>query len=262
MIGEFLVQRVNAPPEPETAIPDERTRPATATPPPAGGETTKGGGNEGGEPEVGTPTGDRAAPPRAGLYTPRNRATIDAVIGHDMTPSLGKFLGLPGPHRRPGPPGIGDDPPGGTRPGPRLGFDGPGGPGRHGDKPLDVGPIRDRKPTSDRGPIEVEMSTLPPTTDNPQLTHKEINDVVQSRAGLIRACYQRGADLKQGLAGTLTVRFTIGADGHVTDSKIDANKSDLRDAAVEGCVLRQINRLVFPAKGGGHVNYPFRFAQK
>ena len=32
-------------------------------------------------------------------------------------------------------------------------------------------------------------------------------------------------------------------------------------ASVEDCVLRQIAKLKFPAKGGGVVNYPFIFSQ-
>ena len=268
VVGDFLVQRVNAPPEPEKALPGTPSRPAAATVPSPGGQGDSGGA--GGEPEAGTPTGDRSLPPsitrppERGLFTPRNQNVIDRVIGHDMKPSLGRFLGLPGPRRAPGPPGVTDGlPGGGTRPGPHLG---PGrghdGPGRDG--PLNIGPIRDRTPGPGTGPpVEAEVKLLPPTTDgDTSLTHKEINDVVQSRAGLIRACYQRGADQVRSLAGTLTVRFTIGADGRVTESKIDKNKSDLQDGGVEACVLRQINRLVFPARGGGHVSYPFRFSQR
>jgi hypothetical protein len=181
-----------------------------------------------------------------------------------MTPTLGRFVGLPGRKRGPGAPGLGDDPPGGTRPGRNIGPGGPGGPGRPGTPgpELDVGPLRDRARPPGRDPVETEVLLQPPTVDAPTLTHKEINDVVQSRAGLIRACYQRGADVRQNLAGTLTVRFVIGADGRVTDSKIDRGKSDLQDAGVEACVLRQINRLVFPAKGGGRVSYPFRMKQR
>jgi hypothetical protein len=263
LTGQFLVQRVKAPAEPERAAPGA----AAATVPSPGAGQGDGGGRQGGEPEVGVPTADRSAPPPAtrppekGLFTPRARSIIAGVITHDVTPTLGKFMGLPGPGRRPGPPGVGDAPAGGTRPGPGFvpgdGRDGPGHPG-----PLNVGPIRDRKPTGGGDePRETHLDLLPPTTRAPTLTHKEINDVVKSRAGLIRACYQRGADKRQGLAGTLTVSFTIGADGKVSQSKIARDRSTFTDGGVEGCVLRQIDRLVFPARGGGHVVYPFRFSQ-
>jgi hypothetical protein len=55
------------------------------------------------------------------------------------------------------------------------------------------------------------------------------------------------------------VRFVIAPEGQVTLSRIARDASTLDDAQVEACVLRQIDRLRFPAKGGGTVTFPFRF---
>jgi TonB family protein len=259
--GEFLVQRVKAPPEPEPAKPGA-TVPST-TPSGASG----GGGAPGqGEPDAGElidptprPAPPAVAPPDAGLLRRPNRAIIESVIDQDVRPALGRFLGLPGRDRARGP-GYGPGP--GTRPGPGVG---PGqGPGHNvgppGDEPLDVGPIRARTPgPTGGGAPEVQVRLLPPKTDAVSLTHAEISKIVESRAGLIRACYQRGADRRRGLSGTLTVRFVIAPEGQVTLSRIARDASTLDDAQVEACVLRQIDRLRFPAKGGGTVTFPFRF---
>ena len=93
------------------------------------------------------------------------------------------------------------------------------------------------------------------------LTREEIDRIVKSRAGLIRACYQRELNKTRGLGGKLVVRFSIDGAGKVKSSSIDG-KSVLRNAEVESCVKRQIMKLEFPAKGSGAVvNYPFIFSQ-
>ena len=85
-----------------------------------------------------------------------------------------------------------------------------------------------------------------------------------SGAGSIRACYQNEVNRKPGLAGTVVVRFTIsdrGGKGVVTRASVVGAKSNLNNRAVEDCVLRKIQSLTFPAKGGANVNYPFIFSQ-
>ncbi|KAB2887473.1 MAG: AgmX/PglI C-terminal domain-containing protein, partial [Kofleriaceae bacterium] len=93
------------------------------------------------------------------------------------------------------------------------------------------------------------------------LTKEEIDKVVKSRAGLIKACYQKELDKQKGLGGKLVVKFTIAPAGDVTKAAPDNSKSSLQNTAVSDCVVRQIMKLKFPAKGGGVVNYPFIFSQ-
>lgn len=93
------------------------------------------------------------------------------------------------------------------------------------------------------------------------LSKAEIERVIKSRQGLIRACYQRELDRTRGLGGTLMLSFRIQPSGAVQSVRVVPGKSSLRNPKVESCVTRQISRLKFPAKGGGVVNYPFIFSQ-
>jgi len=93
------------------------------------------------------------------------------------------------------------------------------------------------------------------------LSREEIDKVVRSRMGLIRACYQKELDRSRGLGGQIVIKFTIAPAGEVTKTAVDSGRSTLKNAAVSDCVMRQIAKLKFPAKGGGFVNYPFNFSQ-
>jgi hypothetical protein len=92
----------------------------------------------------------------------------------------------------------------------------------------------------------------------------EIEKVVRSRAGVLRACYQREVNRTPGLAGTLVVAFTVrdhGGRGMVTGARVVADRSTLSNAKVEACVVRQFKRMIFPARGGAVVTgYPLIFA--
>lgn len=91
------------------------------------------------------------------------------------------------------------------------------------------------------------------------LTRDDVDRVVKSRAGILRACYRRAWLKDSSLEGKLVINLVIDPDGKVSSASAVAAKSTLHDAAVEGCVTRQILKLKFPAKGGAHVNYPFVF---
>ncbi|WP_428261824.1 AgmX/PglI C-terminal domain-containing protein [Haliangium sp.] len=129
---------------------------------------------------------------------------------------------------------------------------------------VDVGETRRPRGTGGggRGAKEVAVvATGSASGDFGGLSKAEIDRVVKSRSGLIRACYQRELNRARGLSGKLVVSFRISADGAVKSARVVSGKSSLRNAKVESCVIRQITRLKFPAKGGGVVNYPFIFSQ-
>jgi TonB family protein len=91
------------------------------------------------------------------------------------------------------------------------------------------------------------------------LTREQVDKVVKRAAGFFKRCYQKELDKEPGLAGTVTVRFTIDDAGRVTDTSIA--KSTIGNASVEGCVKRQVQKLRFPASdGGAKVSYPFAFS--
>lgn len=129
---------------------------------------------------------------------------------------------------------------------------------------IDVGETRRPRGTggSGRGAREVAVvQTGSASGDFSGLTKAEIDRVVKSRSGLMKACYQRELNRSPGLGGTLVVTFRIKPDGTVQSARVVPGKSTLRNSSVESCVTRQITGLKFPPKGGGLVNYPLIFSQ-
>lgn len=89
----------------------------------------------------------------------------------------------------------------------------------------------------------------------------EVDRVVKRHLAQIRYCYQRELQKNPALAGKLSVKFTIAADGSV--SSATASSSTLEAPAVEACVASRFLRMQFPSVRGGGValvKYPFVFA--
>jgi len=87
-----------------------------------------------------------------------------------------------------------------------------------------------------------------------------VDGVVKRNLAAIRYCYQREVNLNPSLAGKVTVRFTIAADGSV--SSATTKSSTLNSPAVETCINGRFMRMSFPAPTSGLVivTYPFMFS--
>jgi len=136
-----------------------------------------------------------------------------------------------------------------------VGTAGRGGGGRggsgYGKGAGDLGERNSRVPNIVPGNPEVQGS----------LDKEIIRRVVRQHRGEIRYCYEQELQKNRGLAGRVTVRFTISATGSVVSAVV--RDSTLNNAAVERCMTERIRRWVFPEpKGGGVVivNYPFNLS--
>jgi TonB family protein len=92
------------------------------------------------------------------------------------------------------------------------------------------------------------------------LDRDAIAEVIRRNLGQIRYCYERQLSANPDLYGKVLVRFTIGADGSITENKID--NSTLKSDMVEGCIVRRMASWAFPKPRGGtqvKVTYPFMF---
>jgi len=90
------------------------------------------------------------------------------------------------------------------------------------------------------------------------LTKEQIDKVVRAHKSGVSYCYEKELQRKQTLAGTITIFWNIQPDGTV--GKASVKTSSMSDAAVEGCILRQVKQWVFPkAPAQTNVNYPFIF---
>lgn len=281
LTGRFLITRMEEkPPEPpkpavmaSTGATDQGkiqvTKAATK-----GKEGKAGGQGEGPRARDPNPVDELPPAPKVQFLTEKNRAILDQVAGSAI--DLGRHVRLPGPRTAGNPgqgrgrgAGFGDDLDGTGNHRGSTG-DGPGGGGSlDGDVvskgKIDTGSTRPASGRGGNGQGGLKETGLVATGaasgDFGGLTKEEIDKVVRSRQNLIKSCYQRELDRSTGLGGKLVVSFTIAPSGEVTRSKVDGGKSSLHSATVEDCVLRQINKLHFPAKGGGFVNYPFIFSQ-
>lgn len=114
------------------------------------------------------------------------------------------------------------------------------------------------KSTLSRGEISIEQGLV---TYEGSLTKEEIQQVVEKFMAQIKYCYDREFQKSPELSGKLLAQWVIAAEGKVNTSQMTQNSMGNKN--VENCVLRVINRMIFPKpRGGGivKVNYPFLFS--
>ena len=93
------------------------------------------------------------------------------------------------------------------------------------------------------------------------LTREDIRRVVTRNRHQVRFCYEQELQSRPDLAGRITVRWTITAEGRVMSSAVQA--SDMHNADVEQCVASAVARWVFPSsESPTAVSYPFVFESR
>jgi len=111
---------------------------------------------------------------------------------------------------------------------------------------------------SDKAQTRIEPGTI---LYEGSLSKEEIQRVVEQFMAQIKYCYEKEFQKDPSLEGKLLANWIIAAEGNVNVSKMIQNT--MNNQKVENCVLRVINRMVFPKpRGGGivKVNYPFLFS--
>lgn len=90
------------------------------------------------------------------------------------------------------------------------------------------------------------------------LSAEQIRRVVMSRMGAFTACYEIASAHDPTLKGSVGVSFSVAPGGSVSSASITG--SSLNNPRVEGCILRQFNRLQFPtADKASGASFPFVF---
>lgn len=90
------------------------------------------------------------------------------------------------------------------------------------------------------------------------LDRNEIAAVIERHIGEIRYCYEQGLQTNPKLAGRVSMRFFIAANGYVSTANI--TNTSLHSKLVEGCITTRLKTWKFPNPRGGvvvKVNYPF-----
>jgi hypothetical protein len=252
LADRYYVSRLDAqPPAPVAIAAAQPETPAAAAPSPSPAP-------------ISSPRQEMRTPghaPEVGLLQRRNRDILDGVLGRSTAGMLQRFDRIGG-DGQPGPRGDGGLP---ATHGPRGSGNGPIG--RFTRDPGTGDPqAEDRKGgcvTADcKGPGEKKVGTItvkPPTLDD-DLDKKAIDDIVRSRSGVFRSCYQRQLDHGHpDLAGDVVTKFVIGGDGAVNSAVVIGGS--LHNDDVTACVTRNLMLLHFPPKPpGGIAIYPFMFS--
>ncbi|HXU60318.1 MAG TPA: AgmX/PglI C-terminal domain-containing protein [Polyangia bacterium] len=91
------------------------------------------------------------------------------------------------------------------------------------------------------------------------LSKEQIEKVVRAHMAGVKYCYEKELQHKSSLAGGIDLYWVIQPDGAV--SKANVKQSSLSDAAVEGCIVRQVKQWQFPKAPGQTIvgRYPFIF---
>ncbi|HSN30088.1 MAG TPA: sigma-70 family RNA polymerase sigma factor [Kofleriaceae bacterium] len=96
-----------------------------------------------------------------------------------------------------------------------------------------------------------------------------VRDAVTGLLPMIRDCYQQARERQPDVAGTLVVHFVIegepGIGGVVTESSLDREKSDMKDAELARCIEQTMYALEIdpPLEGTtADVTFPFTFPAK
>jgi hypothetical protein len=91
------------------------------------------------------------------------------------------------------------------------------------------------------------------------LSKEQINKVVRAHLAGVKYCYEKELQHKSGLSGGVDIFWVIQPDGSV--SKANVKSTTMSDAAVEGCILRQVKQWQFPKAAGQTIvgRYPFLF---
>jgi hypothetical protein len=98
-----------------------------------------------------------------------------------------------------------------------------------------------------------------PEVESGSCDRESIARFVKLRIRAIQGCYERELKRNTSLRGKVTVRFTIGDSGKVSDVEIEENT--IGNDAVVSCIKTTVRLWVFPIKGNEcPVAYPFLFA--
>ena len=234
--------------EPEMPMPTEETKPVEGTGPGTGGG--KGGKGKGGK--AGAP-----GPAQTGILAilttqGKGKGAVQDLLQSGFDENVAKALGSVGGVQ------VATAGMGGTRGG-GSGGEG-GGPGT-----VNIGDLGSWGTAESGGLTEQETHRVKSDIQTPgpdvigKLSRETIVSKVRTYMGGIRSCYEMELRLNPQLTGKVSIRFTIGADGRITD--VEIINSTLGSTEVENCITRRIRRWEFPPPEEGEVvvTYPFVF---
>ena len=106
--------------------------------------------------------------------------------------------------------------------------------------------------------VSVGLGTGGGDTDG-SLSKEQVYKVVKAHFAGVKYCYEKELQHKTSLSGNIDIFWVIQPDGTV--SKANVKSSAMNDAAVEGCIVRQVKQWQFPKAPGQTIvgRFPFVF---
>ena len=106
--------------------------------------------------------------------------------------------------------------------------------------------------------VSVGLGTGGGDTDG-SLSKEQVYKVVKAHFAGVKYCYEKELQHKSSLSGNIDIFWVIQPDGTV--SKANVKSSAMNDAAVEGCIVRQVKQWQFPKAPGQTIvgRFPFVF---
>ncbi|MEQ9650905.1 MAG: AgmX/PglI C-terminal domain-containing protein, partial [Sandaracinaceae bacterium] len=107
-----------------------------------------------------------------------------------------------------------------------------------------------------RQEVRVQMRTAAPSVSG-YLSPEQIMRVVRRNQAAVRYCYENELQRQPSLSGRIEIQWRIARNGSVTSARVGS--TTMRNARVEGCIVRQVRRWRFPQPDGGEVDVRFPF---
>ncbi|TNF29644.1 MAG: TonB family protein [Deltaproteobacteria bacterium] len=94
-------------------------------------------------------------------------------------------------------------------------------------------------------------------TGTGQIDKASVARVFSRRKGAIKYCYEKSLKVNPNLRGKVTIRFTIGPAGRITD--IDVSENSTGDTAIAQCIVGKVKGWKFEPPSGGSVTFSYPF---
>ncbi len=109
-----------------------------------------------------------------------------------------------------------------------------------------------------RQEVRVTMETATPRVSG-FLSPEQIMRVVRRNQAAVRYCYENELQRQPNLRGRIEIAWRVARNGSVSSARVGS--TTMRNARVEGCIVRQVRRWRFDEPDGGEVdvNFPFIF---
>lgn len=105
--------------------------------------------------------------------------------------------------------------------------------------------------------IRIRRGKLGGQTGTGKINKAAVESVFRRRMSAIRVCYEKALKLNPDVQGKVTIRFTIGRAGTITDIRVTKNSTG--DSGIATCITQKVRRWRFSPPDEGEVTFSYPF---